>query len=65
MPRAGGGTVVPVASISTLVTSPSTPTSSYTYDSTFLSSPSSEDQIATQGKFSNTRPSYNLRYICM
>ena len=62
MPRAGGGTVVPVASISTLVTSPSTPTSSYTYDSTFLSSPSSEDQIATQGKYSYTSPSYNLRY---
>ena len=63
MPRAGGGTVVPVASISTLVTSPSTPTSSYTYDSTFLSSPSSEDQIAAQGKFWYTRASYNPGYF--
>ena len=49
MPRNVGGTVVPVASVGQLITSPSTPTSSYLNNSAFLSSPSSEDHLSTQG----------------
>ena len=51
MRRTHGGTVVPVANIGTLVTTPSTPTSSYLNNSAFLSSPSSEDHLSTQGKY--------------
>ena len=49
MPRAAvGGTVIPVG---TLVSAPSTPTSSYlTNQVSFMSSPSSEDQISSQGR---------------
>ena len=50
MRRTHGGTVVPLATIGTLVTTPSTPTSSYLNNSAFLSSPSSEDHLSTQGK---------------
>jgi len=49
MPRNVGGTVVPVATVGQLITSPSTPTSSYLNNSAFLSSPSSEDQLSTLG----------------
>ena len=49
MPRSAvGGTVIPVG---TLVSTPSTPTSSYLNNQvSFMSSPSSEDQISSQGK---------------
>ena len=52
MPRAAvGGTVIPVGTVGTLVSTPSTPTSSYlTNQVSFMSSPSSEDQISSQGK---------------
>ena len=51
MPRAAvGGTVVPIATVGNLVSSPSIPTSSYINNQvSFMSSPSSEDQISTQG----------------
>ena len=51
MPRTAGGTVVPAATMGTLVASPSTPTSSYLNNSTYLSSPSSEGQFSTQGTY--------------
>ena len=52
MPRAAvGGTVIPVGTVGTLVSTPSTPTSSYLNNQiSFMSSPSSEDQISSQGK---------------